>query len=121
MPSRRQQRLNQDFKKELSMLLPTLKDPRIDSFLSVMRVDVTNDLSYAKVYIGSIGGYDKAKEATGVLKSAAGHLRSQLAVSMHIRKIPELIFVADDSAEYALKIDNIIEGFSRKNENEQNE
>jgi len=113
MPSRRQERLNQDFKKEISLLIPTLKDPRIDSLLSVMRVDVTNDLSYAKVYIGSIGGYGKAKEACDVLKSAAGHLRSQLASTLSIRKVPELIFVADDSAEYAQRIDSIIEGFSQ--------
>jgi len=114
MPSRRNQRLNQDFKKELSLLIPTLKDPRIDSFLSVMRVDVTNDLSYAKVYIGSIEGYDKAKDACDVLKAASGFLKSCLAANMHIRKIPDLIFVADDSSEYAQKIDSIIEGFKKE-------
>lgn len=113
MAGRRVGRLNQDFKKEISLLIPTLKDPRIDSFLSVMRVDVTNDLSYAKVYIGSISGSSRAKEACEVLKSAAGHLRSELAKVLRIRKIPELIFIPDDSAEYAEKIDSIIEGFNK--------
>ena len=113
MATRRNQRINQDFIKELSLLIPLLKDPRIDAFISVMQVDVTNDLSYAKIYIGSINGYDKAKEACEVLKKASGHLRSQLANRMHIRKIPELLFYPDDSAEYALRIDSIIEGFNK--------
>ena len=115
MTSKRQQRINQDFRRELSVLIPSLKDPRIDSFLSVMRVDVTNDLSFAKVYIGAIGGSSKAAEACDVLKSAAGHLRSQLAAIMRIRKIPELIFIPDDSAEYAERIDSILK---RLNEDE---
>ena len=114
MASRRQQRINQDFKKELSLLIPAMKDPRITSLLSVMRVDVTNDLSYAKVYVGSIEGSAKAKEGCEVLKAAAGHLRSQLAAKLRIRKIPELIFIADDSAEYAERIDSIIEGFNKE-------
>jgi len=113
MPSHRQQRVNHDFKRELSYLIPALKDPRVDSFLSVMRVEVTNDLSYAKVYVGSIAGSEKAKEACGVLKTAAGHLRSQLASRLRIRKIPELQFIPDESAEYAERINSIIEGFGK--------
>jgi len=113
MPSHRQQRLNRDFKREISALIPELKDPRIDSFLSVMRVEVTNDLSYAKVYVGSISGSERAREACGVLKKASGHLRSQLAARLKIRKTPELQFIPDDSAEYAQRINEIIEGFSK--------
>ena len=114
MVSKRQQRINQDFKKELSILIPALKDPRIDSFLSVMKVDVSGDLSYAKVYVGSINGSAVATEACDVLNSASGHLRSELAKVLRIRKIPELLFIPDDSAEYAAKIDNIIKGFSEQ-------
>lgn len=115
MPTRRNQRINQDFKRELSLIIPTLKDPRLDSLLSIMRVEVTNDLSYAKVYVGSISGSKKAKEACDVLKAASGHLKSILAANLRIRKIPQLLFVPDDSVEYAIKIDSIIEGF-KKNE-----
>lgn len=114
MPSHRIDRLNQDFKKELSSLIPALKDPRIDSFLSVMRVDITGDLSYAKVAIGSLNGSAKAKEACEVLEKAAGRLRSQLAGCLHIRKIPKLIFIPDDSAEYAERINMIIDGFNKQ-------
>ena len=113
MVSKRLQRINQDFKKELSTLIPALKDPRIDSFLSVMQVDVSGDLSYAKVYVGSINGSAVAEEACEVLQSASGHLKSELAKILRIRKIPELLFIPDNSAEYAAKIDDIIKGFDK--------
>ena len=113
MPSHRRDRLNRDLKKELSELIPTMKDPRIDSLLSVMRVEVTNDLSYAKIYIGSIKGSKAAAEACEVLRKAAGHLRSQLSSRIHIRKTPELQFIPDDSAEYAERINTIIKGLNQ--------
>lgn len=111
MPSHRIDRLNKDIQLELASLIPALKDPRIDSLVSVMRVEVTNDMSYAKVYVGSVNGFEKAKEASAVLKNAAGHLRSQLSKNMRIRKAPELRFIPDDSTEYYQKINRILEGF----------
>lgn len=111
MPSHRIDRLNKDLQLELSALIRSLKDPRIDSLVSVMRVEVTNDMSYARVYIGSVNGFERAKEACEVLKKAAGHLRTQLSKTMRIRKAPELRFVADDSTDYYNKINTILEGF----------
>ena len=109
MPSYRQQRLDKDLRAELAREIQKMKDPRIDSFVSVMRVEVTSDLSYATVRIGSVRGYDAAKEACAVLTKAAGHLRSALSRSLHIRKAPELRFLPDDSAEYADHINRRIE------------
>ncbi len=111
MPSHRVDRLNKDMKQELSSLIQNMKDPRINSFLSVMRVEVTSDLSYAKVYIGSIKGFEEAKLACEVLKKAAGHLRTNISKNMRIKKSPELIFIPDDSTEYFNKINSILEGF----------
>lgn len=111
MPSHRIDRLSKDIKRELSDIFTGLKDPRINSLLSVMRVEVTSDLSYAKVYVGSLEGGDRAREAVEALKgAAAGHIRSELARRLRIRKAPELVFVADDSADYYQKINSILEG-----------
>lgn len=110
MPSYRTDRLNQDFKREISLILQNMKDSRVNEFLSVMRVEVTNDLSYAKVYISSIKGYEAAKEACEVLKKAEGHIKSSLAKTLKVRKIPELTFIPDDSVEYYDKISSILEG-----------
>lgn len=109
MASNRQNRINEDFKREIAIILPTLKDPRLDSLLSIMRVNVSSDLSYAKVYVGSVYGYDKAKEACKVLKNASGHIRSRLSSVLRIRKVPELNFIADDSAEYSERISAILD------------
>lgn len=114
MPSHRQDRLNSDFRREISAILNDMKDPRLDSLLSVTRVEVTNDLSYAKVYVGSLSGAEQAKAACEVLKKAEGHVKSELAKVLRIRKIPELIFIADDSVDYYNKINTILEGL--KNE-----
>ncbi len=114
MPSHRVDRLNKDFKRELSSIFTTMKDPRINDLLSVMRVEVTSDLSYAKVYVGSLEGSQKAREAVEALKKAEGHVKSELAKRLEIRKIPVLTFIADDSADYYAKINDIIEGFKHE-------
>lgn len=117
MATHRTERLGGDIQKELAALIRELKDPRIDDFLSVMRCDVTSDLSYCKVRIGSINGSQRAKEACAVLAKASGFLRRNLSKNLRIRKAPELIFIPDDSAEYYEKINRIIEDI---NENEKN-
>lgn len=111
MPSHRTDRLNKDFKREISAILLNMKDARVNTFLSVMRAEVTSDLSYAKIYIGSLGGAEQAKEACEILKRAEGHIKSELAQKLRIRKIPILHFVPDDSVDYYHKINTIIEGF----------
>lgn len=110
MPSYRVDRLNKDFKRELSAILKNMKDTRLDDMLSVMRVEVTNDLSYAKVYVGSVRGAEAAKESSAVLQKAEGHVKSELARKLRIRKIPELTFIPDDSVDYYNKISGILEG-----------
>jgi len=110
MASHRVGRLNEDFKREISAILSSMKDSRVNEFLSVTRVEVTSDLSYAKVYIGSLKGYEHATDACPVLAAAQGHIKSCLAKKLRIRKIPSLQFIADDAVEYYYKIQNILEG-----------
>jgi len=110
MGSHRTERLNKDFKREISDILTSMKDGRVNEFLSVMRVEVTNDLSYAKVYIGSLHGSERAKEACDVLKKAEGYIKTSLAKTMRIRKIPELTFIPDESVDYYHRIQGVLEG-----------
>ena len=74
------------------------------SLLSIVRVDVTRDLSYATVYVSSMSGMDAAKEAVKGLKSAAGYMRRELGYALSLRHTPELRFVADDSIAYSANI-----------------
>ncbi|MBQ9530486.1 MAG: 30S ribosome-binding factor RbfA [Eubacterium sp.] len=99
MPSYRIDRITEDIKRELIHILREVKDPRVSDMLSVVKVDVSNDLSYAKVYISDIGGMEIAKESVKGLKAASGFIRKRLSSSLHLRKTPELKFIADESIE----------------------
>ena len=104
LPSHRIDRIAEDMKRELSDILRSLKDPRISGLLSIVRVDVSGDLSYAKVYVSAMEGKDQAAESVKGLCSAAGFIRRELAVRLRLRKVPELRFVADDSIAYSAEI-----------------
>jgi ribosome-binding factor A len=98
MPSYHINRHAEDMKRELTALLRELKDPRVaGKFLTVVRVHLSGDGSTAKVYISAIEGLDVAKEAVKGLKSAGGLLRGELTRRLHLRKAPELTFLADNS------------------------
>ena len=100
--------------RELTAILRTVKDPRVtDTLLSIVRVDVTRDLSYATVYISSMSGIDAAKEAVKGLKSAAGYMRRELGMALKLRHTPELRFVADDSIEYSTNIAAMLNKISK--------
>ncbi|MCC8023619.1 MAG: 30S ribosome-binding factor RbfA [Clostridiales bacterium] len=105
MAGYRVDRMSEDIKREFVAIMRELKDPRVKaSLLTVVKVDVSSDLSYAKVYISSIDGLDKAKEAVEGLKSASGIIRRELGGRLHLRKAPELKFIADDSVKRGMEL-----------------
>ncbi len=108
MSGHRTDRLNEDITRELCAIIRRLKDPRISSLLSVVRVDVTNDLSYATCYVSAMEGMDATKRSVQGLKSAAGYIRRELGNSLSLRYTPELRFVADDSIEHSAKINSLL-------------
>ena len=101
-------RINDDIKRELSELIPTLKDPRVRGLVSVTRVDTTADLKYCKVYVSALDKRDE-KEVLRGLKSASGFLRRSLAQRMTLRNTPELIFVPDDSIDRGNRVIGVLE------------
>ncbi len=114
MPNYRMDRTGEDIMRELTAILRTVKDPRVTgTMLSIVRVDVTRDLSYATVYISSMSGIDAAKEAVKGLKSAAGYMRRELGMALKLRHTPELRFIADDSIEYSTNIAAMINKISK--------
>ena len=68
-------RLGEDIKRELAAIFRELKDPRIAEFITIVRVDLSNDLSHCKVYVSCFEGMDKAKESVKGLTSASGFIR----------------------------------------------
>lgn len=91
-------RMAEDIKREITAIIRGLKDPRVTAaVITVVRVELTADLSYGKVYISSLDGLDSAKTAVKGLESASGYIKRELGSALRIRKAPELKFIADDS------------------------
>lgn len=105
-------RVTSDIRMALSELMRTVKDPRVSQMLSIVKLDVSGDMSYATVYVSAIEGREKTEESVKALnKSACGYLRRALGSSLHLRKVPQLRFVADDSIEKSAEISRIIDSF----------
>ena len=99
--------------KEISYILANeVKDKDIN-FVTVTAVDVTNDLSYAKVYVTVLE--DEKRETTmQALNDASGFIRSVLFDRVEMRNVPELTFIYDESIAYGKKIENLIEEIKSK-------
>jgi len=110
-------RATTDIQREIAAIMREMKDPRVNnSLLSVVKIKVSNDLSYTTVYISSMNGIEAAKEAVEGLKHAAGYVRTELGNRLKMRKSPELKFVADDSIEYSAELAKKIDRLNKKDE-----
>lgn len=112
-------RITSDIKIALSELLREVKDPRVSKLLSIVKVDVSGDLSYATVYVSAIEGFEETVKSVKALKGASGFLRRELGSRLMLRKVPELRFLADDSIEQSANISRIIDSFNGESENEE--
>ena len=109
MASHRMGRTTEDIKRELTAVLRELKDPRVaNSMISIVRVEVSNDLSYCKVYVSAMEGLDRAKEAVKGLKSASGFIRHEIGSRLSLRHVPTMLFEATDSIEYSANISRML-------------
>ncbi|MDK2798533.1 MAG: ribosome-binding factor [Clostridiales bacterium] len=101
-------RISEEIKKELSEIIRELKDPRIPAMTSVILVDVTRDLRYAKVYISVMGTQEQQNNAIAGLKSAAGFIRKEIGRRVQLRYTPEFTFVLDESIEHGAHISKLL-------------
>ena len=108
MSNNRINRINEEIQKELSSLLRTVKDPRVqDTMISITRVETTPDLRYTKVYVSFLEE-EKVKNAMAGLKSAGGYLRRELGHNLQLRYAPEIVWSLDDSITYGAKMLKLI-------------
>ena len=89
-----------------------LKDPHI-GFCTISNVKVTNDYSYAKIFVSFLGQQARQDAGLKALNHATGFIRKQLSAKLTIRKCPELIFVLDDTYDKAQRIENIIDEINK--------
>ena len=108
MSRRRLQRLNEQLKRELSELIRTqVRDPRV-GLVTVTAVDITSDLSLARVYVRILGDDAEVEEGMAGLSAAAPFMRTALGQELSIRRIPELRFQHDQSMEHARRSERIL-------------
>lgn len=91
------QRLNDQLRDEISKLIlrGDVKDPRVSTFLSINRVEVTTDLGYAKVYVSSFLPDNQVGKGVDGLNAAAGFIQREIAKKLRIRQFPKLQFIVD--------------------------
>ncbi len=107
------QKLEKQIEIELSKIL--LTDVKDDiGFVTITGVNLTNDLSFAKIYYSVLGNEDKKNAVAKKLNKVKGFLRTSLGSRVQMRKVPELIFAYDESIEYGNKIEKIITEIKEK-------
>lgn len=97
-------RMNEDIKREMTAILRELKDPRIDPMLTIVRTELSGDMSSCKIFVSSYEGIEKAKESVKGLSNGSGFIRRELFHRLKMRKSPELKFIADDSIAHSAEI-----------------
>ena len=116
MNKKRTQQISEEVRKCLAEIVQNkLKDPRIPTLLSISSVEVTNDLSFAKVYVSVLGSEKEKEEAIKGLNSAKGFLKKELGRSVKLRAMPELIFTGDDSIERGVRMSKLIDEVNNGN------
>lgn len=112
----RQEKVAEAIKKEISNIIyGGLNDPRL-GFITITHVEITEDLRYAKVFFSVLGKEEDYKKNKEVLDSALGFIRRLVAQRINLRLAPEIAFREDRSAEYSIKIQEVLDEIKKLNE-----
>jgi len=108
MSKRRPERLAEQIKEEVSMIIAgEVEDPRV-GFATVTEAKLTPDLRYAKIYVSVIGTQDEIEASLAALNHAARFIRRQLAASLRMKYTPELHFIYDEVSSTAARIEELL-------------
>lgn len=122
MKSKRGQRLNSEFRKNIyDVIKYDLNNPLITEMFSVTEVDVSPDMKNARVYISVYSTDEQKKKSTyDAIVNSAGEIRRCLSGKMHVRYVPVLRFYEDSALEYGNKIDKILSTITYGEDNDDN-
>ena len=109
-------RINEEVRREISNIIQNeIKDPRLTAMVSVTNVKVTKDLRYAKVFVSIFAKNDEEKNNTFIaLKNASGYIRKEIGQRINLRYNPQIIFEIDDSINYGMHIEELIQKVKEK-------
>ena len=110
-------RMNGEVPRDLCKIIAQdVIDTRSHPMTSVVSVEVTPDLKFAKVFVSVLGNDEDREKTHKGLLSAASHIRTQLAKQLNLRNTPELTFVMDDSIEYGINMSKRIDELKKEEE-----
>ena len=105
----RPERVAERIKREAADILESqLRDPRVTGMVSVTDVEVTQDLSFARIYVSVLASSTPVDDVLRVLQSAAPFVRRQLAPRLELREVPQIRFLLDDSIERGARVDELL-------------
>lgn len=107
MPSHKIARISSDISRNISDILMNEANDELLKTVTVTGCEVTNDLSFCKVYFTSLSDMSK-KDIERELNEAAPYIRGKVSERVEIRHTPQIRFVYDESIEYGKKIEDII-------------
>jgi ribosome-binding factor A len=116
MGSQRAGRVGEVIKEVASETIRRLKDPRITGLVSVTDVEVSGDLSHAKVFVSIYGDEDQQRETLAGLQAASGFVRTQVGREVKLRITPEIHFLEDKSLEHGANINALLNRIKREKE-----
>ena len=116
MPTRRQERVSEMMREELSLLIGAeLTDPRLaEAMVSVLDVEVSPDLRNARVYVEHVLPSAQSGEVLAALRHAEGYLRQALVENLDLRFVPMLTFHIDDTNQRGRRIDALLDTIARE-------
>ena len=118
MTSRRQRQVAELLHQEISRLIQyRTQDPRL-GFVTVTDVEVSPDLSYAKVYVTVLGDETDVQSTLAGLESATGYFRHNMKQTLSLRYIPELRFKLDTSLEYGSRIESLLDAIKNESDSQ---
>jgi ribosome-binding factor A len=117
MPSRRQERISEMLREELSILISTeLNDPRLeDALVAVTDVTVSPDLHNARVFIEHVLPHESDAQVLSALRHSVTFIRLALIENLNLRAVPELTFQIDRSNERGHHIDELLDSLAHTN------
>ncbi|MCF6460501.1 30S ribosome-binding factor RbfA [Clostridium sp. Cult3] len=115
MDIKRINRISEEVRKTVSELLTTeIKDPRINPMITVTKVEVTRDLSFANIYVSVLGDEKNKEDTLEGLESAKGFIRKEIGNRVDLRYVPEPIFHLDESIERGIYMSKLIDKVNKE-------
>lgn len=105
----RPERVAETIKREMAEILTQkLRDPRLGGMISVTDVEVTPDLSLARIYVSVLAPDDARDKALAALTHSAGFVRHELAPRLGLREVPEIRFLLDTSIQQGARVEELL-------------